>query len=135
MAKSLRRPASYPTKYFGCELGAQVYMQDDLYIVNGAHDADKLLNYLYGFIKRFVLCPKCSNPETDLSVCANGIIRQKCIACGHMHIIDKQAHRLTTFIINHPPSTNESGMNAAGRSDKSSKTGKDGKKSATKKVV
>ena len=56
------------TKYFGCELGAQVQMhaKEDRYIVNGAHDCEKLQNLLDGFIKRFVLCPKCDNPETKL---------------------------------------------------------------------
>ena len=56
------------TKFFGCELGAQVQMnaKDDRYIVNGAHDCEKLQNLLDGFIKRFVLCPNCDNPETRL---------------------------------------------------------------------
>ena len=57
-----------PTKYFGCELGAQTQMdsKNDRYIVNGAHDATKLQEILDGFIKKFVLCPECDNPETDL---------------------------------------------------------------------
>lgn len=56
------------TKFFGCELGAQVQMnaKEDRYIVNGAHDCEKLQNLLDGFIKRFVLCPNCDNPETNL---------------------------------------------------------------------
>ena len=55
-------------KFFGCELGAQVqmYPKEDRYIVNGAHDCEKLQNLLDGFIKRFVLCPNCDNPETIL---------------------------------------------------------------------
>jgi len=56
------------TKFFGCELGAQVQMnaKEDRYIVNGAHDCEKLQTLLDGFIKRFVLCPNCDNPETKL---------------------------------------------------------------------
>jgi len=56
------------TKYFGCELGAQVQMnaKEDRYIVNGAHECEKLQNLLDGFIKKFVLCPNCDNPETKL---------------------------------------------------------------------
>ena len=56
------------TKFFGCELGAQVQMnaKEDRYIVNGSHDCEKLQNLLDGFIKRFVLCPNCDNPETKL---------------------------------------------------------------------
>ena len=59
---------SDPCKYFGCELGAQTQFdtKNDRYIVNGSHDAAKLQDLLDGFIKRFVLCPECENPETVL---------------------------------------------------------------------
>ena len=57
-----------PTKYFGCELGAQTQfdLKNERYIVNGSHDAAKLQDILDGFIKRFVLCQECDNPETRL---------------------------------------------------------------------
>lgn len=57
-----------PTKFFGCELGAQTMFdfKNERFIVNGSHDASKLQLLLDGFIKRFVLCPECSNPETQL---------------------------------------------------------------------
>ena len=53
-------------KYFGCELGAQTQMAGGRYIVNGAHEGQKLQELLDGFIRRFVLCSECENPETDL---------------------------------------------------------------------
>jgi Domain found in IF2B/IF5 len=61
-------PIADPTKYFGCELGAQTQFdaKNDRYIVNGAHDASKLQDLLDGFIRKFVLCPECENPETNL---------------------------------------------------------------------
>ena len=57
-----------PTKYFGCELGAntQFDKKNDRYIVNGSHDPDKLQEILDNFIEKFVLCPECENPETTL---------------------------------------------------------------------
>jgi hypothetical protein len=30
-------------------------------------------------------------------------IHQKCIACGHESVLPKTLHKLTTYIINHPP--------------------------------
>lgn len=68
VAKALNRPPTYPTKYFGCELGAQTQfdVKNDRYIVNGSHEANKLQDMLDGFIKKFVLCPECENPETEL---------------------------------------------------------------------
>lgn len=68
IAKALNRPPTYPTKYFGCELGAQTQFdfKNERFIVNGEHDAQKLQDLLDGFIKRFVLCTECENPETSL---------------------------------------------------------------------
>ena len=36
------------------------------YIVNGAHEGPRLQDMLDVFIKKFVLCPECDNPETEL---------------------------------------------------------------------
>ncbi len=57
-----------PCKYFGCELGAQTQMDQKIarYIVNGAHESSKLQDMLDGFIKKFVMCGECENPETEL---------------------------------------------------------------------
>lgn len=56
------------TKFFGCELGAQtqVDLKNDRFIVNGSHDSPRLQQLLDIFIKKFVLCPECHNPETVL---------------------------------------------------------------------
>jgi len=123
IARAIGRPASYPTKYFGCELGANVTMNNE-FIVNGSHDAEKLLNLLYSFIQKFVLCSKCKNPETTLTV-SGQVIRQKCIACGHEATIPKTLHKLTTFIINHPPEGSQASQSTSGKGGKSSKKGKD----------
>uniref|UniRef100_A0A8D2B1W8 Eukaryotic translation initiation factor 5 n=1 Tax=Sciurus vulgaris TaxID=55149 RepID=A0A8D2B1W8_SCIVU len=55
IAKALNEPPTYPTKYFGCELGAQNQfdVKNDCYIVNGSHEANKLQDMLDGFIKNF----------------------------------------------------------------------------------
>ncbi|CAF1280684.1 unnamed protein product [Rotaria magnacalcarata] len=116
IAKALNRPPTYVTKFFGCELGAQVQMnaKEDRYIVNGAHDCEKLQNLLDGFIKRFVLCPKCDNPETRLSVRKRngGEINQVCAACGYSGIIIMASHKLTTYIAKNPPDAEAKGETA-----------------------
>jgi len=107
IAKALNRPPTYVTKFFGCELGAQVQMnaKDDRYIVNGSHDGEKLQNLLDGFIKRFVLCPHCDNPETQLSFRKRngGEIHQVCAACGYQGTINMASHKLTTYMAKNPP--------------------------------
>lgn len=106
IAKALERPPMYPTKYFGCELGTNTNFdaKNDRYIVNGEHDANKLQDILDGFIKKFVLCPACENPETHLAV-HKGLIRSKCKACGHAFSIDNK-HKLSTYIAKNPPKVN-----------------------------
>jgi len=105
VARALARPPTYPCKYFGCELGAQTQFdhKNERYIVNGSHDSNKLQTLLDGFIKRFVLCPQCDNPETVLSPNEKkGIIKQSCKACGYQGQLD-MTHKLTTFILKNPP--------------------------------
>jgi len=103
IARALARPPTYVTKYFGCELGAQTQfdIKAERYIVNGCHDAGKMQDMLDGFIKKFVLCEKCENPETVLKVKKN-MIGASCKACGHIYTLDMR-HKLTTFIVKNPP--------------------------------
>jgi len=103
IARALARPPTYVTKYFGCELGAQTQfdIKAERYIVNGCHDSGKLQDMLDGFIKKFVLCEKCENPETVLKVKKN-MIGASCKACGHIFTLDMR-HKLTTFIVKNPP--------------------------------
>uniref|UniRef100_A0AAY4AZZ3 Eukaryotic translation initiation factor 5 n=1 Tax=Denticeps clupeoides TaxID=299321 RepID=A0AAY4AZZ3_9TELE len=104
VAKALNRPPTYPTKFFGCELGAQTQFdaKNDRYIVNGSHDANKLQDMLDGFIRKFVLCPECDNPETDLHVNPKKqTIGNSCKACGYRGMLDTR-HKLCTFILKNP---------------------------------
>jgi translation initiation factor 5 len=134
IGKSLNRPPTYPTKYFGCELGAQTQfdLKNDRFIVNGSHDAQKLQSLLDGFIKKFVLCPECDNPETKLLVNQKKqTINQHCIACGYQGMVDMR-HKLTTFIVKYPPvsapSTGGASLTAVKEKGKSKRKGDKSKK-------
>ena len=104
VALALSRPPTYPTKFFGSELGAQTSVDEknDRYIVNGAHDAKRLRELLDAFIDKFVLCGSCKNPETDLIITKNEMIVRDCKACGERTSVDMR-HRLSTYIIKNPP--------------------------------
>jgi len=124
IAKALCRPPTYPTKYFGCELGSQTQFdpKKDRYIVNGQHDGNKLQDILDGFIRKYVLCPSCDNPETVLGVLPKRqLITTKCKACGHSGTLDTN-HKLNTFILKNPPE------GAKNKDAKTPKKGKDKKK-------
>lgn len=115
VARSLQRPPAYPTKFFGCELGAQTSFDEkaDRYIVNGAHDASRLRELLDTFIDKFVLCGSCKNPETNLIINKGDFIIRDCQACGQRTNVDMR-HKLTVFILKNPPKV------------KKTKKGKDG---------
>jgi translation initiation factor 5 len=113
-----RRPAPPPTKkhpppsqktdilkFYGCELGAQTNFDKNTgtSIVNGAHDTKKLSELLESFIKKYVQCYSCGNPETTVKVKAKDeAIFLKCKACGHVSSVDMR-HKLNTFILKNPP--------------------------------
>ncbi|KAK7272995.1 hypothetical protein RIF29_14041 [Crotalaria pallida] len=104
IAKALARPAAYTTKYFGCELGAQSKFDEKTGTshVNGAHDTAKLAGLLENFIKKYVQCYGCRNPETEILITKTQMIQLKCAACGFLSDVDMR-DKLTTFIIKNPP--------------------------------
>ncbi|KAA8530624.1 hypothetical protein F0562_005442 [Nyssa sinensis] len=104
IAKALARPASYTTKYFGCELGAQSKFDEKtgVSLVNGAHDTAKLAGLLENFIKKYVQCYGCGNPETEILITKSQMIQLKCAACGFVSDVDMR-DKLTSFILKNPP--------------------------------
>jgi len=130
VASALARPPTYVTKYFGCELGAQTQfdVKAERYIVNGCHEAGKLQDMLDGFIKKFVLCEQCSNPETVIKVKKN-MIGASCKACGHIFTLDMR-HKLTTFIVKNPPEKDidAQGVSLTKKKDRKEAKDKNGKK-------
>ncbi|CAH8493141.1 unnamed protein product [Heterobilharzia americana] len=106
------------TKFFGCELGAQIHVDEknERYIVNGAHQAEKLQELLDGFIKKFVLFRVVGIRRPlwlvvfspiDIHQHVNkrgGTVATTCKACGSQGQLDV-THRLTQYIVKNPPET------------------------------
>jgi len=120
VAQSLSRSPQYVVKFFGFELGAQVTANpsDDRYIINGAHEASKLQDYLDTFIVKFVLCEECKNPETDLKITKDGNIIRDCKACGQRTNVDLR-HKLSGYILKNPPGKDSSDSKKGGKKSKS----------------
>ncbi|CAN7025738.1 unnamed protein product [Brassica rapa subsp. trilocularis] len=111
IAKALGRPASYTTKFFGCQLGAQSKFDEKTgtSLVNGSHSTLKLASLLEAFIKRYVQCYGCGNPETEIIIINTTKIQMvnlKCAACGYISECDIR-DKLTTFILKNPPDAKE----------------------------
>ena len=70
VAKALGRLPSYTTKFFGCELGAQSKFDEKTgtSTVNGSHDNGKMVALLEVFIKKYVQCYGCGNPEIEILI-------------------------------------------------------------------
>jgi translation initiation factor 5 len=103
IAKALHRKPDYCTKFFGCELGAQSKCNEktQLSVVNGEFDTPTMDALLDEFVKKWVLCPGCALPETDLSV-KKGLIFVDCNACGFHGQCDMSS-RLAVYIVKNPP--------------------------------
>eukprot|EP01071_Lankesteria_metandrocarpae_P001190 Lankesteria_metandrocarpae@DN1356_c0_g1_i1.p1 len=132
IARSLKRPPEYPTKFCGTELGAQSKYEigEGKAIVNGAHETKDLQVLIDKFVDKYVLCPGCALPEIDIVV-KKGMVCCHCNACGHNGDLDN-AHKLASFISRNPPK----GDSTMGGKDKgSSKADRREKKAASSKTV
>lgn len=73
---------------------------------------------------RFVLCPECENPETELIVSTKrGTISQGCKACGYHGMLESN-HKLITFILKNPPNLNPATQGSSLTEGKRSKRSK-----------
>lgn len=104
---ALNRPPEYVCKFFGFELGAQTQIEkrheaQPKYIVNGSHTNEFLQDKLDIFIRDWVLCEKCENPETTLRIGKekkNPSITATCKACGVSYTVTKdQGGRMRKYI-------------------------------------
>ncbi|CAF1439783.1 unnamed protein product [Adineta ricciae] len=99
IGKALRRSPQYIIKYLALELNSSMKVNNhsNQYIILGNYNPETLQNVLDGFIKLFVLCKTCENPETDLDCDEKGLC-QRCCACGSTREITIECHELVKFI-------------------------------------
>jgi len=104
ISRALNRPPQYLIEYFGYELGCQAQFNDRnaRFTINGSHDATTIQDLLDGFIRKYVLCPKCDHPETKLNVASKERISITCKLCFYYGFLQFQ-HRLNIFILKNPP--------------------------------
>lgn len=108
VSKALKVPPTYPTAYFGFDLGAQYKYDHDTghAVINGTWAEEFLMKSLNDFIKKLVLCPQCKLPETQMEIEKGDKIFLKCGACGAHKEADlsgKAGGRMGQFIPKNPP--------------------------------
>ncbi|KAL7714553.1 Eukaryotic translation initiation factor [Entamoeba marina] len=101
IAKALVRPASYICRFFGLVFGAATNTDSGKYVINGKHEYKDLMTTLDKFIDRFVLCKKCKNPETYMTI-KDKNLSLNCKACGEVTTVPSK-EKLLKFIFLHPP--------------------------------
>ena len=121
VSRALKTPASYPTKFFGIEVGAQSKYDDtlDRAIVNGAFEQPFMQEVLDRFIEKYILCAKCRLPELNMAIEKRTIVA-KCKACGWAGSLDN-CHKLATFILNNPPNGEKNDSKDNRKKEKSEK--------------
>ncbi|KAI1316635.1 hypothetical protein EDD11_009670 [Mortierella claussenii] len=100
VARALNRPIEYLSKFFELELEMQGVMDDRqrwFKLCGGELSEAELMMVLDKFIRRFVLCYICNNPETALII-FNTHIMKECGACGQTTRVDRFS-KLTRYLL------------------------------------
>ncbi|KAF9394242.1 hypothetical protein CPC16_011945 [Podila verticillata] len=100
VSKALNRPLEYITKFFELELEMQGELEDRqrwFKLLGGEVPEHELMLTLDKFIRRFVMCFICNNPETALTVFKTHIMKE-CGACGMATRVDRFS-KLTRFLM------------------------------------
>merc|ERR1711939_696158 len=131
IARSLKTNPAYITKFMGGELGAlsNYSFEEEKSIVNGAHETSTGQQLIDKFIDKFVLCPNCKLPETDMLV-KKGFLCAGCKACGWSGDLDN-GHKLVKFILQNPPGGDAGG--GKGKKDKKDRAEKQRERAKKKK--
>merc|ERR1711953_600958 len=132
VARALKRPPQYTTKWFGNELGAQATYtnkegEGERSVINGHHETSVFQDLLDKFIAKYVCCETCKLPEIDMAI-KKQVIQGRCMACGWQGELDNN-HKLATFIVKNPPDPSGRGIIQAG-DDKGGKMDKAARRAA-----
>ena len=81
VCKSLHTKPEYVVKFFATELGTRGEINLKTAVLKGLFNQEQLTKKLQQFIERYILCIKCSLPETCLEKRGQSVY-QDCSACG-----------------------------------------------------
>eukprot|EP00668_Euglena_longa_P015504 GGOE01019590.1.p1 GENE.GGOE01019590.1~~GGOE01019590.1.p1 ORF type:complete len:401 (-),score=114.41 GGOE01019590.1:210-1412(-) len=128
ISQRLGRNVEYPMRFFAHELAATSKLKDDKWILTGLHTQENIQSCIFDFIKRFVLCKACRNPETVIRVDGKKNIFLDCKACSRTTDIAPTEKLCNVIIKNEKPVIDSAPAGGKEKKEKKSKKEKDGDK-------
>ena len=80
---NVRRAPEHFLKFLSKELASQCEVRGERLILSRKLASKDVNDKIELYVKRFVLCPKCGKPDTELEVGAKTFLR--CLACGNKY--------------------------------------------------
>ena len=84
----IRRRSEHFLKFLGRELASQSEVSGDRLILSRRLTSKEINEKIERYVNRFVLCPKCKKPDTELSE-EGGKTFLRCLACGEKYEVYK----------------------------------------------
>jgi translation initiation factor 2 subunit 2 len=81
IASSIRRPIAHLMKFLSGELASSAEISGDRLIFSRKVSSKEVNRKIEKYVNRFVLCPSCRKPDTELNNEGNKAFL-KCLACG-----------------------------------------------------
>ena len=89
LSQSLDRPLDCLMKHFLVDLGTNAFLKEDVVVLKG--DVTSTIEQsVESFIKKYVQCGSCGNPETKLSAAKKSRTTMTCQACGNKTKLDAE---------------------------------------------
>lgn len=88
VAVCIRRTPGHLLKFLTKELASSGEIKGDRLVLSRKLSSKNINEKIEGYVNRFVLCPKCKKPDTELSE-KGGKMFLRCLACGEKREIHK----------------------------------------------
>lgn len=118
VSRAVGRPAEHLLTYLGQSLSAANKSEKEKTYIAGHHDPNVVQQQILAFVRDFVMCKHCGNPETCCGVEGskkNKVIFLACKSCGRRTNLDS-ASRFVKYMAQHPPQDHVQGHAHVGAS-------------------
>lgn len=87
IVSNMNRDVKTLSSYLGKELAAPVIYEEPRLIIQARIDLDSLSSALRRFVKKYIICPACGGPDTQL-IKKKRLLTLKCEICGAETVVE-----------------------------------------------